>query len=809
MNKRTLLFVILVSCTFFLLNIYFSYTRDKERREELQKEHTTDIQEKPIPFEYAMRKAPIETLPLTEIYNEKNEVLFHGIQIPEGVLTLAWTKSLPEKIIVEGKEAVLATKDYILEGPVLYTTKSFHKIDVAELPKAGSFDVQLITFPLDRSSPAAFLTEYRDGTLHFPLEKPKTNAIAIYKTSDVGYLPFGFYENVGDLFIELVKLPLFAHVAKPHSLLPSQAPSSADGKQKFYVLENEYQQLVFTNKGAAIIEINLPFESKNNQKSVVKEIGFDRDILEQTKDNAYFPSVPYFTADHSQEHEKGSLGGYYPLLRRNLNIFGSSFKVAPEHYAMNIVSDYPEMGELLYEVIEFSPEKIVFETKTSLRKITKTYSLPRHAAPYCFDLSIKIEGVSKGLWLTSGVPDVEIMSNSSSPQIQYRFMRKGKTEVEKLDLPKAKEIITVGSVQPDWVVNSNGYLGIIMDPLNKIGPGYRTQYIPGETMPTRLSLIDLPYQPYSPSKYPGYEVLLPIPQESGVYKFRIYAGPFEENTLKKVDGIYTDLKTGNNPDYIATRTFYGFFSFISEPFAKLLFVVMKFFYALTSSWVAAIILLTIFLRILLYPLNAWSLKSMRRMQEISPQVQAIQKKHKKEPKKAQMEIMQLYREEKVNPFTGCLPILIQIPFLVGMFDLLKSSFQLRGASFIPGWIDNLTAPDVLFRWKQPIFFIGTEFHLLPIILGVVMFVQQRISSPHPKDVSELTDQQRQQRAMGTMMAVLFTVMFYNFPSGLNIYWLSSMLLGIGQQWLTNKYLAKKKAISTKEIIPKHKRLKKS
>lgn len=192
------------------------------------------------------------------------------------------------------------------------------------------------------------------------------------------------------------------------------------------------------------------------------------------------------------------------------------------------------------------------------------------------------------------------------------------------------------------------------------------------------------------------------------------------------------------------------------------------------------------------------------MQQLSPQIQAIQQKYKKEPKKAQIEIMSLYREKKVNPFTGCIPIIIQIPFLIAMFDLLKSSFQLRGAVFIPGWINDLTAPDVLFQWKTPIFFIGNQFHLLPILLGIVMFFQQRLMSSAPKDPNKMTDQQRQQKTMGTVMTVVFMVMFYHFPSGLNLYWLSSMLLGILQQVITNKFLDKK----TKEpevIVPKHKK----
>jgi YidC/Oxa1 family membrane protein insertase len=153
----------------------------------------------------------------------------------------------------------------------------------------------------------------------------------------------------------------------------------------------------------------------------------------------------------------------------------------------------------------------------------------------------------------------------------------------------------------------------------------------------------------------------------------------------------------------------------------------------------------------------------------------------------------LYRERGVNPVSGCLPLLIQMPFLIGMFDLLKSTFELRGASFIPGWIDNLTAPDVLFSWKTPIFFIGNQFHLLPVLLGLVMFFQQRMMSPLPKDQSLWTEQQRQQRFMGNIMTVVFTVMFYHFPSGLNIYWLSSILLGMLQQYWTTRSMKKELA----------------
>jgi YidC/Oxa1 family membrane protein insertase len=128
--------------------------------------------------------------------------------------------------------------------------------------------------------------------------------------------------------------------------------------------------------------------------------------------------------------------------------------------------------------------------------------------------------------------------------------------------------------------------------------------------------------------------------------------------------------------------------------------------------------------------------------------------------------------------------------LIGMFYLLKSSFPLRGAVFIPGWIDDLSAPDVLFTWGKPLWFIGNEFHLLPILMGITMYLQQKFSSKIPKDTSKLSDEQKQQKMMGNMMAVLFTVMFYNFPSGLNIYFMLSTLLGVAQQmWITKKCMS--------------------
>lgn len=584
--------------------------------------------------------------------------------------------------------------------------------------------------------------------------------------------------------------------AHPEDKVKPKEVSSANQQkikpeEKFYVLENNYQQLVFSNYGGALAEINLPFQSEKNPQSVVKEIAFDRDMVQDHPYNARFPSAPYYTpvrkeGDSFTYNEEGKLGGYYPLLRRSLVEMPprKTVKAKPQYYALNLVSDYPELAELVYEVKHFDEKSITFEAKQHLRTITKTFRFDGKEAPYCIHLEMKIDGDSRGLWMTSGVPEVEWISGAPAPILKYRFTRNKKSEVEKIDLPEGT--VSASSVYLDWICNSNGFLGMILDPLSLVDSGYKVQSISGEQSPSRLLEVGQAHDRFKADQLPGYMTLLPTKIDGGITELRFFAGPFDTAILKEIDAHYTDMSTGYNPDYIACQTMHGWFTFISEPFAKFLFLLMNLFHSITGSWAFSIVLLTVSLRLMLYPLNAWSTKSMLKMQQIAPEVTAIQEKHKKDPKAAQLEVVNLYRERGINPASGCLPLLIQMPFLIGMFDLLKSSFALRGASFIPGWINDLTAPDVLFSWSTPVFFFGTEFHLLPILLGGVMFIQQRYMSSAPANLNEMTDQQRQQRAMGTIMTVVFAVMFYNFPSGLNIYWLSSMLLGMLQQW----YMAK-------------------
>jgi YidC/Oxa1 family membrane protein insertase len=562
-----------------------------------------------------------------------------------------------------------------------------------------------------------------------------------------------------------------------------------------YVLENDVQQIVFSTDGGAISEINLPFKSDKKPKSLVLPIGFDRTMEREYPYNDLFPSKPFYIWKDGKAQKVTELatGGYYPLLRRSvLDRTKHPLHAMPsQNFAFQVISDTEPFSAPVYQVTRFEKNLIELQLVESDRKITKTFTLTSDKTPYCLEVEIKVEGDSRGLWVTTGIPEVELISGNFSPVLKYLVHKNQKTQVESLSLPKA--MTTYSSIVPSWVSNSNGFLGLIVQPLSENVAGFRTRFTSGSTAPTRLSLIDAQYNLYPTDKYPGYEYLIPL-RPSQTTKLRYFAGPYQDGLFEQIDASLTP--TEGNPHFVSALSFQGWFTFISEPFAKFLFILMRFFYHITHSWGFSIIFLTIALRVMLYPLNGWSIKSSLKMQQIAPLTAAIQEKHKKDPKKAQMEIVALYREKGVNPLTGCLPILIQIPFLVGMFDLLKSAFELRGATFIPGWIDNLTAPDVLFSWNYPVFFFETSFHLLPVLLGAVMFLQQRMSSPLPKNGQLLTDQQKQQKMMGNIMVVVFTVMFYHFPSGLNIYWLSSTGLGIVQQWITSKRLKPLKVTSS-------------
>ncbi len=800
MDKRQIAFFAIIAAAFVVVNLFFSH-QEQERLAEWKEKQKVFLAKKQASLESDLiaKSIPLSEMPIVPVFEDEGHKKFFAMAVvQQGTLLVLTDKPYLKKVFADGAYELFAEKKAALykKGP---DAKFSTGQDLGKDPR----ELQIITLsnpptvePGDYSKgKISTLTEQLAllGTKESALDRGQENKVALQREGGE-FLPVAIYEASSQTWVPLSLLTEFqtGGVQEKISLAPAEI--------KYYVLENEFVQLVISSQGGAVAEINLPFETEKNEESVVKPIEFDRLMVEQHPENARFPARGYWTADGIY-HNEGVLGGYLPLLRRNLYDGKQVFTIPPKYYALNLVSEYPELSLLNFSVKSFEKDKLVLEASQGYRRIRKTYSLKseKGTVPYTFDFEIAVMGDGRGLWLTTGVPEVEMVSGRSSPELKVRTVRGNKSEVESLSLPKDNFITT--SSYPDWVANTNGFFGVILDPLTEIAPGYRSEFVSGETVPSRLVDIDQKYQRFVAKDLPGYTIQLPLKTTGGSMKFRVFAGPFSERVLTAVDQTFTDPLTKMTPDYTACRSFHAWYTFIAGPFAALMLMVMTFLHAITNSWGLSIILLTVVLRLILYPLNAWSTRSVLKSQEIQPFEHAIRERYKKDPQKMQLEILNLYKEKGYNPLSLFVPFIIQIPFLLGMFDLLKTNFELRGASFIPGWIDDLAAPDVLFSWSYPLFFIGTEFHLLPVLLGAAMYFQQWLMQPSIKDESKMTEQQKQMKSMNMMMPAMMLLIFYSFPSGLNIYWLSSSLLGVAQQWFMQKQNQKKKE-SKLETSPK-------
>lgn len=215
--------------------------------------------------------------------------------------------------------------------------------------------------------------------------------------------------------------------------------------------------------------------------------------------------------------------------------------------------------------------------------------------------------------------------------------------------------------------------------------------------------------------------------------------------------------------------------------------VLNFFNSLIPNYGVAIILLTILVRLLFWPLTHKSTVGMKKMQEIQPKMKELQAKFKDNPQRLQQETWALYRAEKVNPLSSCLPMLVQIPVFIALFNVLRSAVELRYAPFL--WIGDLSEPEGLFAAYLP--FGG--LNVLPILMAVSTALQSAFTPS--------TGDRNQQRMMMVIMPVMMLVMFYSFPSALSLYWFLSNLFSIVQMWLIRRSAAKERlACAPVEVI---------
>lgn len=405
----------------------------------------------------------------------------------------------------------------------------------------------------------------------------------------------------------------------------------------------------------------------------------------------------------------------------------------------------------VFELVDRTPLTLAYEFNSERGK--SGLGNPSHIVyrfsdtSYAFNLTVKLPAVSKyRLWWNSGLRTTE---KSKEEELRYfgGIVRLGGTVVVK----NLNSLDTVPTGEPgtiEWVGVKNKYF------LGAIVPLVETDnYLMSKATPTKVGggcmRGCMPVGEVNPEDIKVRVAL--TTQASETHKFKIYVGPLDYDILRGVGFGLEDA------------CYFGFkwIRPISRLFLKVLLGLHKFI----PNYGVVIIVFSLILSILFFPLTKTSQKSAINMQKLQPKLQELQKRYAKDPKRLNQATMELYRNQGISPLSGCLPLFIQMPVFFALYAILDTTIALRGAVFIPGWIEDLSQHD--------------PYYALPILMGGMMFLQQKLQSKG----AVTTQMQQQQKMMMYFMPVMFTFIFMRFPAGLVLYWFVYNIFSFIQTYL--------------------------
>jgi len=396
------------------------------------------------------------------------------------------------------------------------------------------------------------------------------------------------------------------------------------------------------------------------------------------------------------------------------------------------------------------------------RKLIKTYKF--YQDQYIIDLNVEIANLANqfdnnqyyltwnsGLGYTeldySNYIDKEDINNAKA----YVFQGGSKVELSLPNKPFEKRTRSDFSGVVDWVAIRTKYFAMIVIP----DRDYNIEpTLNGETFPIykEAKLKDRVDKLFSVILKSN---LSPSNLNFVSQQFRIYIGPLDYYLIK---------------DYQPTLSkIMDFGMAIIRPFAILVLKSFIFLHSFIPNYGIVLIIFSILVKILVHPLTKKSYGSMQKMQTLQPRMNELKEKYGKDPQRLNKETMKLYKESGINPLSGCLPTLLQLPLLWAIFVVFRNTIELRDAAFI-WWIKDLSAPDTIFQLPFSVPFYGDLVNVLPIFMGVTMFIQQKMTMKDPK-----------QKAMVYFMPIFLTLLFNSFPSGLNLYYALFNLFSILQQ----------------------------
>lgn len=396
---------------------------------------------------------------------------------------------------------------------------------------------------------------------------------------------------------------------------------------------------------------------------------------------------------------------------------------------------------------------------------------------YVFKLDIRVENITNAksfnfddvAYTLRTSPQIGPYYDKKKDRYENRtFMTYNGEKVKKQALPEDASKIYDKTV--DWTGVSGKYFSILVAPMN-------TASIGDVTYSTALEI----------DNYANAQVKIsrnPIMDSSALDTYYVFVGPRTDSVLgmyNKAEDNGWKLSNIRFDDALQTS---GLFSWLE----KALKWIMEILYKIIPNWGVSIILMTILLRLVLFPLTKKSTLASLKMQEVQPRMTEIQTKYKNNPEKMNQEMAKLYQETGYNPVSGCLPMLIQLPLIIAMFNLFNNYFEFRGAMFIPGWIPDLSVGDSVYTLNFNLPLLGNQIRILPVIYLISQLVYGKFSSATTAGANAT-----QMKIMMYAMPICFFFVFYSAPSGLLIYWTISNVLTLVQQIFLNKIKNAKQA----------------
>lgn len=407
----------------------------------------------------------------------------------------------------------------------------------------------------------------------------------------------------------------------------------------------------------------------------------------------------------------------------------------------------------------------------------KTYSFKD--GDYMFKLDIAIDGGENFRGLdTNGAA----YSLRTAPQIGPKYNAKDRYDIrefiafdgDKKFTPKAKK-----ARDWEWIASAGKYFEILVDPADSV------------PVSGSLKLVS----PVKNGTSDNQAIFSRDGVSSGEVRdsYFIYIGPRSEAELKRYISDSKNawgISVSDNKHYNESLPTSGILNWIEI----VLKFIMQMIYKVIPNWGVSIIILTLLLRLALFPFSKKSLEGTQKMQAYQPRIKELQERYKDNPQKLQQETMALYKQIGYNPMSGCLPLLIQFVILWSMYHLFNNYFEFRGASFIDGWISDLSSTDTVLTFGFDIPWLGNELHILPILY----LISQLLYGVITQNGGTATGQNAaQMKMMMYAMPIIFFFLFYNAPSGLLLYWMVSNLFQIGQQLVINAMMKKAPVVLSK------------